>query len=222
MQWHYQLTPHDIYDWDLQDPPMLVSAGGRELAITAGKSGIVLAVDAKTGKPVWKQPVGTHNGRDNDGLYAMRGEYDRIKPGTVYPGKLGGVIAPMATDGKTVFVPIVNHSLTVNSGSELGEGADMSGELVAVDAASGKVKWKYEMPSAAFGAPVVVNDVVFASNYEGTVYALDAKSGGELWVASLPAGINGGLTVSGDTLLAPAGATVAEGQIPGLVAYRLG
>ena len=122
----------------------------------------------------------------------------------------------------TVFVPIVNHSLTVTSGSELGEGADMSGELVAVDAATGKVKWEYEMPSAAFGAPVVVNDVVFASNYEGTVYALDAKSGGELWVASLPAGVNGGLTVSGDTLLAPAGATVAEGQVPGLVAYRLG
>ena len=222
MKWHHQLTPHDIYDWDLQDPPMLVSAGGRELAITAGKSGIVLAVDAKTGKQVWKRPVGTHNGHDDDGLYAMRGEYDKIKAGQVYPGKLGGVIAPMATDGKTVFVPIVNHSLTVTSGSELGEGADMSGELVAVDAATGKVKWEYEMPSAAFGAPVVVNDVVFASNYEGTVYALDAKSGGELWVASLPAGVNGGLTVSGDTLLAPAGATVAEGQVPGLVAYRLG
>ena len=223
MQWHYQLTPHDVYDWDLQDPPMLVSSGGRDLAITAGKSGIVLAVDAKTGKPVWKQPVGKHNGHTDDGLFAMRGEYDKLKPGaTVYPGKLGGVIAPMATDGKTVFAPVVNHSLTVTSGSELGEGADMSGELVALDVASGKVKWKYELPSAAFGAPVVVNDVVFGSSYEGGLYALDANSGGELWVASLPAGVNAGLTVSGDTLLAPAGATVAEGQLPGLVAYTLG
>ena len=29
MQWYYQQTPHDIYDWDFQDPPILVSAGGR-------------------------------------------------------------------------------------------------------------------------------------------------------------------------------------------------
>ena len=28
---------------------------------------------------------------------------------------LGGVIAPMATDGKTLFVPVVNHSVTVDS-----------------------------------------------------------------------------------------------------------
>jgi outer membrane protein assembly factor BamB len=222
MDWYYQQTPHDVYDWDFQNPPMLVTSGGRELAIGSGKSGFVVAVDAKTGKPVWKQPVGKHNGHDEDGLLAMRGEYDKLKAGsTVYPGKLGGAIAPAATDGKTVFVPVVNHSLTINSGSELGEGSDMSGGIVALDVATGKVKWEYEMPSAAFGAPVVANDVVFASSYEGTIYALDANSGGELWVESLPAGVNAGLIVSGDTLLAPAGATVAEGQTPGLVAYRL-
>jgi glucose dehydrogenase len=26
LQWYYQLTPHDIFDWDLQDPPILVPA----------------------------------------------------------------------------------------------------------------------------------------------------------------------------------------------------
>jgi alcohol dehydrogenase (cytochrome c) len=54
-QWHFQLTPHDIYDWDFQDPPLLISAGGKELAVGAGKSGIVVALDANTGKPVWKR-----------------------------------------------------------------------------------------------------------------------------------------------------------------------
>lgn len=223
LAWYYQLTPHDVYDWDLQDPPMLVQSGGRQLAIGAGKSGIVVAVDADTGKLAWKTPVGTHNGHDEDGLLAMRGESSKIKAGTVYPGTLGGVIAPMATDGKTVFVPVVNHPLTVNAaGTEISEGGGLGGEIVAVDVASGKVKWKHELPSPAFGAPVVVNDVVFATSYEGSVLALDAESGGELWVESLPAGVNAGVVVSGDTLLVPAGASVAEGQTPELVAYRLG
>lgn len=223
LQWFHQVTPHDIYDWDQQDPPMLVSSGGRELVISAGKSGVVVAVDAKTGKQVWRQPVGIHNGHDHDGLLAMRGETSKIKVGAVYPGKLGGVIAPMATDGKTVFVPDISHPAWINAGgTELSEGTSLTGVIDALDVATGKLKWKFEMPAAAFGAPVVVNDVVFVSDYEGSLFALDANSGNELWVQGLPAGMNAGLVVSGDTLLAPAGVTAAEGQAPSLVAYRLG
>lgn len=222
LQWAYQQTPHDLYDWDFQDPPLLIQAGGRELAIGAGKSGIVVALDAKTGKPVWKRPVGTHNGHDEDGLLAMRGETSKIKEGTVFPGTLGGVIAPMATDGKTVFVPVVNHPATISATAGLGESGSMSGELVAIDAASGKPRWNAQLESAAFGAPTVVNDVVFATSFEGGVHAFDAKSGGELWVTTLPAAINTSVSVSGDTLIAPAGLPSAQGQTAELVAYRLG
>ena len=169
MDWYYQQTPHNIYDWDFQDSPVLLSAGGKELAIGAGKSGVVVALDAKTGKPVWKTPVGKHNGHDNDGLYAMRGEYSKIKTGEVFPGALGGVIAPMASDGKTLFVPIVNHSMTLVSCSEISEESAATGEMVALDVATGKVKWKTELPSPAYGAPTVVNDVVFATTSEGVV-----------------------------------------------------
>lgn len=222
MQWHYQQTPHDIYDWDFQDPPILIEAGGRELAIGAGKSGIVVALDAKTGKPVWKRPVGTHNGHDEDNLFAMKGEYSKIKSGEVFPGVLGGVIAPMASDGKTIFVPVVNHSASITAGGQLGEGGELTGELVAIDAATGKIRWQQEFASAAFGAPTVVNDVVFATSSEGGVYALEAESGNELWVSTLPAGINTSVSVSGDTMIAPAGLASAEGQKPALVAYRIG
>jgi outer membrane protein assembly factor BamB len=222
MEWHYQQTPHDLYDWDFQDPPLLIDAGGRELAVGAGKSGVVVALDAKTGKPVWKRPVGTHNGHDNDNLYAMKGETSKIKPGEVFPGTLGGVIAPMATDGKTIFVPVVNHPLTISNGGELGEGGQLTGELVAIDAASGRVEWNQEFGSALFGAPTVVNDLVFATAFEGSVYAFDKTSGNEVWVGSLPAGINTGVSIAGDTVIAPAGIASAEGQTPEIVAYRLG
>lgn len=223
MQWYYQQTPHDVYDWDFQDSPILTKAGGKELAIGAGKSGIVVAVDAETGKPVWKRPVGRHNGHDEDGLLAMRGESSKIKIGSpVYPGTLGGVIAPMAADSTTLFVPVVNHPLIANSGSELTESAPMTGELVALDIASGAVKWNATFPTAAFGAPTVVGDMVFMTTFDGNVHGLDVNSGGEVWQAALPAGSNTGLNASGDTLVVPAGIATAEGQTPELVAYRLG
>jgi outer membrane protein assembly factor BamB len=223
MDWYFQLTPHDIYDWDFQNPPILVSAGGRDLAIGSGKSGIVVAVDAKTGKPVWKRPVGTHTGHDEDGLYAMRGEYSKLKPESeVAPGTLGGVIAPMAANATTVFVPIVNHPIVVSKAGEIQEGEELSGELVAIDIKTGKVKWGNEYPSAAFGAPTAVNDMVFVTTFDGTVHGVDAETGGEVWQGALPAGSNTGLAVSGDTLVAPAGIPTAEGQKAALVAYRLG
>jgi outer membrane protein assembly factor BamB len=222
MQWYYQQTPHDLYDWDFQNSPILVEAGGRALAIGSGKSGVVVALDAETGKPVWKRPVGTHNGHDEDGTLAMSGESSKIKGGSIYPGTLGGVIAPMTANKTTVFVPVVNHPISVSGGAELSESPELTGELVAIDLKTGAVKWKQSYSAAAFGAPSTVGDMVFLATFDGTVHGLDAKSGGEVWQASLPAGSNSGLNASGDTLVVPAGIPTAEGQTAELLAFRLG
>jgi outer membrane protein assembly factor BamB len=223
MDWYYQQTPHDIYDWDFQDPPLLLKAGGKELAIGAGKSGIVVALDAKTGKPVWKRPVGTHNGHDEDGLLAMQGETSKIKNGTLYPGILGGVIAPMATDGTNIFVPVVNQPGSISATEGLGEGGgESTGELVAIDVGSGAIQWEQKFPTPAYGAPTVVNDLVFATSFDGNIHAFETASGNEAWTAALPAGINTSVSISGDTVIAPAGIAAAEGQKPKMVAFRLG
>jgi outer membrane protein assembly factor BamB len=223
LEWYYQVTPHDVYDWDFQDPPILATVGGKQLAIGAGKSGQVVAVDAKTGKLAWKTPVGKHNGHDEDGLLAMRGDTSKLpKEATVYPGLLGGVIAPMAASKTTLFVPVVNHPLTVENGLTISESEELSGEMVALDLATGKEKWNETYEAPAFGAPVAVNDMVFFATFDGTLHGLDAENGGEVWSAALPAGSNSGMTASGDTLIVPAGIATAEGQTPALVAYRLG
>ncbi len=223
LDWYHQVTPHDVYDWDFQDPPILAEIGGRQVAIGAGKSGQVVAVDAQTGKLVWQTAVGKHNGHDNDDLLAMRGETSKLpKKATVYPGLLGGVIAPMAASKTTLFVPVVNHALTVEKGTTIGEGTAMTGEMVALDLATGKEEWNKRYEGAAYGAPVAINDMVFFATFEGMLHGLDGKSGKEVWSAQLPAGSNSGVSASGDTLLAPAGLPLAEGETPALAAYSLG
>ncbi len=220
--WYYQLTPHDLYDHDLQDPPILATVGGKQVVIAAGKGGIVIALDAETGKLLWKRPVGTHNGHDNDNLYALKGEYSKLKtPETVYPGLLGGVIAPMATNGSTVFVPVVNHSVTITSQTQTEEQSPLEGEVVALDAATGVVKWDQKLPSAAFGAATAVNDIVLVPSFSGKLFAFNDSNGSIAWEAGLPAGINTGVSVSGGTVVAPAGIAVESGQTPEIVAFRL-
>lgn len=224
LDWYYQVTPHALYDWDFQNPPVLVEAGGKELVLGAGKSGIVVALDAKSGKPVWRKTVGIHNGHDDDGLLAMRGETSKLKlPAKVYPGSLGGVIAPMSTDGKTVFIPVINSPLEVISQTERQEPGPLNGELVALDVKTGALEWKHEFPNGpAFGFTTVVNDLVFATTGEGNIQAFDTGTGRVAWQATLPSGTNAGVTVADDMVIAPAGLAAAEGQTPQLVAYRLG
>lgn len=222
LQWYYQLTPHDLYDRDLEDPPILANIGGRQVVITAGKGGFVLALDAQTGKLLWKRSVGIHNGHDNDGLYAMKHEYSKLHlPETVYPGLLGGVIAPMATNGSTVFVPVVNHPVTVTPQFETQEPGPSTGELVALNAATGAVEWDHKLPASAYGAATAVNDLVFVTDFAGKLFAYDASSGDLAWEAQLPAGTNTGVSVSGNMLIAPAGLALESGQTPEITAYRL-
>jgi len=66
--WYYQLTPHDLFDWDLQNSPVLTTAHGQLVVIDGGKAGILIELSAQTGRLLWKLPVGVHSGHDNDGL----------------------------------------------------------------------------------------------------------------------------------------------------------
>ena len=66
--WYYQLTPHDLFDWDLQNSPVLTTANGQPVVIDGGKPGILIELNAQTGKLIWKLPVGVHSGPQDAGL----------------------------------------------------------------------------------------------------------------------------------------------------------
>lgn len=220
LQWHYQETPHDIYDWDLQGPPILVNRDGRKLAIIGGKSGFVIAADQQTGDVVWRRSVGKHNGHDKDGLKAMRGK--EIETGVeILPGVLGGVISQMSSDGKRVYAAVVNNPATLVDGATLQGTNEMEGELVALDASTGKRVWRKKLPVVSFGATSVANDVVFITTMDGRVVGYDADSGKQVTELKLSAGSNAGVVIKGKTLVAPAGMPSQGGQSPQIDAFRL-
>jgi alcohol dehydrogenase (cytochrome c) len=220
VRWHYQLTPHGLCNWDLGEP-ILLRAAGRDLVVTAGLSGIVVALDRDTGKLVWKRPVGRHNGHDEDGLVAMRGGSSKLHtPMTVYPGKFGGVLGQMSANGGTIFVPVANSATSLSDQRTAVQIAPATGELVALNAATGAEKWKHEFSSPLYGGTTATNDLVFAAEFDGVLYAFARDDGHQVWKESLPASANAGLAISGDTLLAPAGYAKA-GQEAALSAFRL-
>jgi outer membrane protein assembly factor BamB len=224
--WGRQALPHDIYDWDLEGPVILVRASGRLVALTTGKLGFVFAFDADTGALLWKRSVGIHNGHDHDALYAMRGQLSRLRLGVkLLPGGWGGVETPMASDGRTLYVPVNNFAGIYREQKfappDQADPITGTGELVALDVATGRVKWDLKLPHSPYGAATVANDVVFTNTYDGALYGVDAGSGKVLWRSQLPAGTDAPVAVAGDTLVTAASIPLDKRRRTEIVAYRL-
>jgi alcohol dehydrogenase (cytochrome c) len=231
--WYYQLTPHDLYDWDLQNPPVLTTANGQQVVIDGGKAGILIELDAQTGKLLWQRPVGGHDGHENDGLLtehatpASRG----LLPAKycLEPSLYGGILTELASNGSTTFaavndlaLPATPSGYTGSLTSQIQAVENAVGEMVAVNQDTGAVIWDTPLPSSPYGAATVTNDVVFTTTFKGYLYALDATTGAILFKTPMSAGSNAPVAVDGDYVIAGAGAALSSTQRNMIIAYKLG
>jgi alcohol dehydrogenase (cytochrome c) len=231
--WYYQLTPHDLYDWDLQNPPVLTTANGRPVVIDGGKAGILIELDAHTGKLLWQRPVGGHDGHETDGLLtehatpASRGllsaEY------CLEPSLYGGILTQLASNGSTTFAAVNDLALpatptgyTGSLTSHIQAIENAVGEMAAINQDTGAVIWDTPLPSSPYGAATVTNDVVFTTTFKGYLYALNATTGAIMFKTPLSAGSNAPVAVNGDYVIAGAGVVLSRTQRNMIIAYKLG
>lgn len=203
LAWFDQVTPHDVRDYDFQLPPILAG----HLVIGAGKAGRVIAWNRSTHARMWTATVGLH--RNDTGPLPARLV-------SVCPGLLGGVETPMAYAHGTVFVPVVDlcmrgsaHGYVPLAHVDVRRGR---GELVALDATTGRQIWRLRLPEPDFGCATVTGGVVFTSSFGGTLIGVDAHNGRRLVARQLPAGINACPAVAGDKLVLAAGVPLAAGS----------
>jgi alcohol dehydrogenase (cytochrome c) len=217
--WFNQVTPHDFRDYDFQVAPIIrsetIDGATTEVVIGAGKSGKVVAFRADNGKRLWTRNVGVH--KFDSGPFPLK------KAVCYEPGFLGGVETPMAASGDLVFVPFVDlcfdATATGIQGANLNGG---TGGLAALDTSTGRIVWMHNLPSPAYGAATVANDVVFTATLAGKIYAFDTTTGKALWTTQAPAGINAFPAVTKDMLIVGAGASGnLKRPVNEIVAYSL-
>jgi outer membrane protein assembly factor BamB len=229
--WYYQLTPHDLFDWDLQNSPVLTNANGQPVVIDGGKAGVLVELNAQTGKLLWKLPVGVHSGPAYAGLITENATPASpiALPATfsLEPGVFGGVESQLATNGSTVFAAVNNLAVPMSEKgvTESSKAFDASipkatGEMVAVDQDTGKIEWDDKLPSSPYGAATVTNNVVFTTTYNGHLYAFNATTGAILLNTPLSAGSNAPVAIDGDYVITGA-AVPLSGQAM-IIAYQLG
>jgi alcohol dehydrogenase (cytochrome c) len=175
-------------------------------------------MNGRTGKLIWKTPVGEHNGHDDDSLLALEHKSTLKAPYTIAPGSIGGVLSNLALAGDTVYVvtcnlPFTATSLTQVLGRPTASLGTAGGDAEALDLATGKVEWDTKLPGLPFGAATVSNDLVFTTLYKGVLVAINRHTGKIVLRLNLPTSTNSTIAVAGNTVLVPAGGPIA--QVPG-------
>ena len=205
LAWYDQLVPDDDHDWDLtQVAPLYRAAVGgqqRDLMSTVGKDGIMRVIDRDTRKRIFETAVTTVENADAP----------VTKQGThACPGVLGGVEwnGPAHHPGANVLVvPAVDWCSTYfvadtikfvpgenYLGGSVKSDPTSQGWVTAVDASSGKVRWKYRSPRPMVGAvTATAGGLIFTGELTGDLVALDAANGNVRFRHNTGGAVGGGI-----------------------------
>jgi alcohol dehydrogenase (cytochrome c) len=231
VKWAINIKPHDLIDADNQQTPVLGSAEidgvETDIVFSSGKYGYVVAINRESGEEIWRTPVGKH---ENDDLTELPED-----PVIIFPGLFGGVESPIAVKDGIVYVAALNAGTGWSASALDYESMDLgasTGNVTALDGATGKVIWDVEVPTGIAGAgPTVANDVVFVGGLDGIVRGYNIADGTLVWSYQTTAGLNAPFAVAGDYLFVPAGSFIlpssdTQGEPPAaasaLYAFKLG
>jgi alcohol dehydrogenase (cytochrome c) len=242
MRWHYQCTPHDVWDYDSIGECILFESDGRKLLGHFDKNGYFFVVDRTNGALVQITPFVdritwgaiTRDGRVTAKVYPEK----EGEPVHFYPGPAGAkewTHAAYSPKTGLFYVPVQDVGATATrrrrefkeSIPYWGAGVqvdieDMTGSISAFDA-TGEEKWRWrnELPMCA-SVLATGGDLVFAGEPSGEFNALDARTGEQLWQFQCGSGHHSSPTtymVDGRQYIAvPVGwGAWAEGFLPGML-----
>ncbi len=215
LKWYFQFTPHDLYDYDATQVPLLIDAEWerrpRKLLVQANRNGFFYVLDRTDGKFLSAKPFGTvtwATGIASDGKPIVNASLKASPEGTrVCPGALGMTnwYAP-SYNPQTGFLYIATSTecdIFTSAPQRYRAGHDFlgsvyvpdpverpTGALKALDVRTGTEKWSFPYFSNPNGGALsTAGGIVFAGDSDGNFIALEAKSGHDLWHVQLGAAV---------------------------------
>jgi PQQ-dependent dehydrogenase (methanol/ethanol family) len=199
LRWYYQFTPHDLYDWDAGQTPMLVNhrfrGQNRKLLIQANRNGFFYVFDRIDGKLLLAEKFVDRltwaSGIGKDGRPVRIPGQEPTHHGTkVCPNVLGATNWPsMAFSPATgYFYLMAREACGIYTKPPSWNPKPVALEpgqmfLRALDIETGKRLWEVPQIGAAdsWGGVLSTGGVVFFGEDSGALGAVDAKTGKDLW-----------------------------------------
>lgn len=209
LKWYFQFTPHDLYDFDGVETPVLVDrvykGQPRKLLIEANRNGFIYILDRTNGKFLsatrFAQKVNWAKGIDANGRPIFTDVKPTLDGMLTCPGDAGATnwYSPAYNEGTGLFYFLTLEECTINStkpeafseGTEYyATGArrppDAKGQkrLLAFDPDTGRFAWTYPQTGRAQswgGVMTTASGLVFFADDADSFEAVSAKTGKSLW-----------------------------------------
>jgi alcohol dehydrogenase (cytochrome c) len=248
IKWHYQFTPHDLWDYDSTMEMTLFERDGKKLLAHFDKNGYMFVLDRTNGE---LQHVTPFVDRIDWGVITRDGKVTPRKypdkegePCHFFPGPAGAkewTHASYNPEHDLFYVPVADVGATATRRRrEFKEGMPYWGAAVEVDIdnmagsvsafdSHGEEKWRHRLNNMPMAASTLstAGNVVFAGTPSGEFLALHAETGEKLWSFQCGSGHHSSpstFTVDGKQHIAvPVGwGGWLEGIVPGLSAQGHG
>jgi len=206
--WHFQFMPHDEFDWDANQIPVLVDTPAEKLLVTANRNGFYYVLDRVTGKFLKSMPFVKQNWAERIDEKGRPVRKPGITPSpsgvTVYPGVNGGTnwFSPAYSPATQLFYVAAREEGSVVFKNEVvrrpgdwftGGGwrkivdDPRTGAIRALHVRTGELAWEFKLSQPPWaGLLSTAGGLLFGSTDEGDFFALEAAKGSLLW--RFPAG----------------------------------
>jgi alcohol dehydrogenase (cytochrome c) len=209
LKWYFQFTPHDLFDYDATETPVLIDAvyagQPRKLLAEANRNGFFYVLDRTDGKFLtavpFAQKLNWAKGIDKQGR-PIRTELVPTAEGTrICPGFTGATnwYAPSYNPDTRLFYFLASENCNLyfkkaekfqeghdyySTGVKRSPGDDRERVLLAYDLESGKPAWRFVQAGgghSSAGTMTTKGGLVFFGDDAQSFEAVDGRSGAPLW-----------------------------------------
>ncbi|HXP15668.1 MAG TPA: PQQ-dependent dehydrogenase, methanol/ethanol family [Terriglobales bacterium] len=209
LKWYFQFTPHDLYDYDATQTPVLVDVGERgvtrRLLVQANRNGFLYILDRTNGKFLnatpFVQKLNWAKGVDASGRPILSGRIPTAQGTYICPGINGatnwfspsynpdtGLFYVMALESCNLFFakpkPFAPGKTYYATGTKLPPDEHAQKALLAYSVPEGKLLWRYPQVGQGDswgGTVTTAGGLVFFGDDAGSLESVEARTGRPLW-----------------------------------------
>jgi alcohol dehydrogenase (cytochrome c) len=209
LKWHFQFTPHDLYDYDANETPVLVDVKEkgeiRRLLVQANRNGFLYILDRTNGKFLHASPfvvkLNWAKGVDASGRPILSGRIPTAQGTYICPGINGAtnwyspsynpntkVLYVIALETCNQFFanpkPFAPGETYYGTGTKLPPDEHAQKILLALSVPDGKTVWRYPQVGQGDswgGTLTTAGGLVFFADDSGSLEAVAAATGRALW-----------------------------------------
>jgi alcohol dehydrogenase (cytochrome c) len=209
LKWYFQFTPHDVYDYDATETPVLIdttqNGATQHLLAQADRNGFFYLLDRTNGKFLratrFVEKLNWATGVDTSGRPIFSGRIPSANGTYICPGITGatnwfspsynpntGLFYVMALEDCNVFFakpkPFTHGETFYDTGTKRPDNEGSQKILLALSLVDGKPAWRYPQVGRGnswAGTLTTAGGLLFFGDDAGSLEAVDAATGHPLW-----------------------------------------